>query len=199
MAKLSFPWGKTQKICGLGIAPSSSYMRIFDSMGGQRLILFLTLLFTFYALSTEIKGQSSAQKRANDRRAQLAEARAKQENLETRLKQLEDELRPENIEKSLAGIGSTHPEDLREFRRRQLELEKMNTQTQLKFLAESQTRLEAGILQADADAYHQSAGVNTGRQEPSAMQQVRPSRVQRGTRRTRHKPKRRPIRRLIQD
>jgi hypothetical protein len=59
-------------------------------------------------------------------------------------------LKPENIEKSLAGIGSTHPEDLRDFRRRQLELEKMNIQTQLKLLAESQTRVEAGIVQADA-------------------------------------------------
>jgi hypothetical protein len=172
---------------------------MFDSIRAKRVVLFLALLFTVYALSTEVKGQSSAQERANDLRAQLADKRAKQESLQERLRQLEEELKPENIEKSLAGIGSTHPEDLREFRRRQLELEKINIQTQLKLLAESQTRVEAGIIQADADAYHQSASVNIGRQQPTAVQQVRPSRVQRGTRRTKHKPKRRPIRRLIQD
>jgi hypothetical protein len=174
-------------------------MRIFDSMRGPRLVLFLALLFTICALPTDVEGQSSAEERGNDLRAQLADKRVKQESLQERLRQLEEELKPENIEKSLAGIGSTHPEDLREFRRRQLEREKINIQTQLKLLAESQTKMESGIIRADADAYHRSAGVNTGSQQPSAVQQVRASSVQRRTRRTKHKPKRRAIRRLIQD
>ncbi|MCA1575348.1 MAG: hypothetical protein LC770_12595 [Acidobacteria bacterium] len=68
-------------------------------------------------------------------------------------------LKPENIEKGLAGIGSTRPEELREQRRRQLEIEKKSVQTRLDQLATSRTRLE-GIVQADAAAYHSSAGAN---------------------------------------
>ena len=111
----------------------------------------------------DIEAQGSAQERANALRAQLVEVLTKQQGLQARLQNLEEELKPENIEKSLSGIGSTHPEDLRELRRRQLELEKTSVQTQLNQLAESKTRLEAGILQADADAYHQSAGINPGK------------------------------------
>jgi hypothetical protein len=117
-----------------------------------------------------------------------------------RLRQLEEELKPENIEKSLAGIGSTHPEDLREFRRRQLELEKMNIQTQLNLLAESQRRAETEIVQADTDAYHQSAVVNTGRQPLSAVKQpVKASTVRLRVRRTKNKPKLQRIHQLVQD
>jgi hypothetical protein len=143
--------------------PSFNEMRIFDLIGEQNPILVLALLFSVCALATDIEAQSNAQERANALRAQLVEVRAKQESLEARLRHLEEELKPENIEKSLSGIGSTHPEDLREFLRRQLELEGINIQTQLKLLAKSQTRLEVAIAQADADAYHQSAGINPGK------------------------------------
>jgi len=61
-------------------------------------------------------------------------------------------LKPENIEKGLAGIGSTRPEELREQRRRQLEIEKKSVQTRLDQLATSRNRLETGIVQADAAA-----------------------------------------------
>jgi peptidoglycan hydrolase CwlO-like protein len=140
-------------------------MRIFDFnfIRKRRSILFLAVLFTVCALAMDIEAQGSAQERANALRAQLGEVLTKQQGLQARLQSLEEELKPENIEKSLSGIGSTHPEDLRELRRRQLELEKTSIQTQLNQLAESKTRLEARILQADADAYHQSAGINPGK------------------------------------
>ena len=136
---------------------------MFNFIIQRRAILVLALLFTVCSLTRDIVAQSSAQERASALRAQLVEVLTKQQSLQARLQNLEEELKPENIEKSLAGIGSTHPEDLRELRRRQLELEKMSIQTQLNQLAESQTRLEARILQADADAYHQSAGINPGK------------------------------------
>jgi len=81
----------------------------------------------------------------------------KQAELQTRLQTLEENLKPENIENSLAGVGSTHPEDLRAQRRRQLEIERNGVQTQLNLLATSHSRLETAIAQADAEAYHQSA------------------------------------------
>ncbi|HEY3041601.1 MAG TPA: hypothetical protein VGJ66_22895 [Pyrinomonadaceae bacterium] len=101
--------------------------------------------------------QNSAQEKAASLRAQLAEVEAKQSELQTRLRTLEEKLKPENIENALAGVGSTHPEDLREQRRRQLEIERNGVRTQLDLLATSHSRLETAIAQADADAYRQSA------------------------------------------
>jgi hypothetical protein len=101
--------------------------------------------------------QNSAQEKAARLRAQLSELETKQAELQTRLQKLDENLKPENIEHSLAGVGSTHPEDLRQQQRRQLEIERNGVQAQLDLLATSHTRLETAIARADADAYHQSA------------------------------------------
>jgi hypothetical protein len=176
-------------------------MRIIVAIAQRRVILAIALVFVVYPLSIDAGAQSPAEERADSLRQQLAETRSKQESLEARLRQLNDEIKPESIEKSLAGIGSTHPEDLREYRRRQLDLEKMTIQTQLKLLADSQTRLEASILQADTNAYHQSAGVNAEgiRHESAGSRPITSSSVQRRRRPTNNTPKRQRIRRQIQD
>ena len=114
-------------------------------------------------------------------------------------------LKPENIEKGLAGIGSTRPEELREQRRRQLEIEKKSVQTRLDQLATSRTRLETRIVQADAAAYHSSAGTNargtdketatkqpTNAQPTSVTSPTVPRRARRGNK---NKPRPRRIRR----
>jgi DNA repair exonuclease SbcCD ATPase subunit len=90
-------------------------------------------------------------------RSQLSDVQAKEAELQTRLKQLEEDLKPENIEKYFALNGSTHPEELREQRRRQLEGERNRVQTQLDQLGASRTRLETAIATAEAAAYRQSA------------------------------------------
>ena len=82
--------------------------------------------------------------------------------MQARDEQLEEDLRPENIERSLAGIGSTRPELLRERRRRQLEIARAWVRAQLDELNRSQTRLETAIAEADAAAYWQSAGIGIG-------------------------------------
>src|SRR6266446_7570543 len=104
-----------------------------------------------------IQIRNSAQEKASSLRLQLSEVEAKQSELQTRLQQLDENLKQENIENSLAGIGSTHPEDLRGQRRRQLEIERNGVRAQLDLLATSHTRLETAISQAETDAYHQSA------------------------------------------
>lgn len=104
-----------------------------------------------------IPDQTTAQEKAANLRSQLSEVETKQAELQTRLQKLEENLKPENIENSLAGVGSTHPEDLRAQRRRQLEIERNGVQTQLNLLAVSHSRLETAIAQADAEAYRQSA------------------------------------------
>ena len=104
-----------------------------------------------------IPKQTTAQEKAANLRGQLSEVEAKQAELQTRLQTLEENLKPENIENGLAGVGSTHPEDLRAQRRHQLEIERNGVQTQINLLAVSHSRLETAIAQADAEAYRQSA------------------------------------------
>jgi len=108
-------------------------------------------------LLTSASSQTTAQEQAAKLRAQLTEVQTRQEEQQARLRYLEEDLKPENIEHSLAGVGSTHPEELREQRRRQLEREKTAVQTQLDQLAVSRTRLETAVAEADARAYQESA------------------------------------------
>src|SRR5215218_4492083 len=76
---------------------------------------------------------------------QLLDLQAKEEELKTRALELEEALKPENIERSLAGIGSTKPEELRESRRRQLTIQRDGVLAQLKILEDSRNRLQASL------------------------------------------------------
>jgi len=122
----------------------------------------LIVFVIFIAVSAGVtSAQTSAQEKAASLLLQLAEVETKQAELQTRLKALDEDIKPENIEKSLAGVGSTKPEDLREQRRKQLEIERNGVQAQLNLLATSHARLETSIAQADAEAYRQSAAPQT--------------------------------------
>lgn len=162
----------------------------------RKAIRILALPFWVCLLATQIQSQTTAQERAIRLREQLVAVLAKEEESQTRLAQLEEDLKPENIEKSLAGIGSTRPEDLRELRRRQLDLERLSVQNQLRQLSESRTRLETAIVQADAAAYHQSATENL--EKSGTQEQADSSRnVQRPRRTGQSPPRARRIRRPI--
>jgi hypothetical protein len=120
------------------------------------LVVFLAL-FLIASATAFAQTQTSAQDKAASLRAQLTDIETKQAELQTRLQNLEEAMKPENIEQNLAGVGSTKPEDLREQRRRQLEIERNGVRAQLDLLNTSHSRLEAAVAQADADAYRQSA------------------------------------------
>jgi hypothetical protein len=120
-----------------------------------------TLLLTGL-LAMTISAQTSAQERADNLRFQLSELEVRQAELQARSKRLEEDLKPENIEQSLAGVGSTRPEELREGRRRQLELAQARLSFQLDELDRLHARLESAIAEADAEAYWQSAGIVIG-------------------------------------
>ena len=121
----------------------------------------LTLtVFVLALLVAPAMAQSGAQERAARLRAQLTDLQAQQADLQSRLTQLDEDIKPENIERSLAGVGSTHPEDLREARRRQLEIQRKGIQSQLDNLATTRARLEAAIATADAQGYRETVGPN---------------------------------------
>jgi cell division protein FtsB len=125
----------------------------------NRIMIVLSLVLIGGSFAS-VLAQASAQERATSLRSQMAELELKQSELQARLDQLNNDMKPENIERAFAGIGSVHPEELREHRRRQLEIEKNYVVAQLNELAASRTRLEAAIAQADNEAYRRLVGPN---------------------------------------
>ena len=122
----------------------TSFILILGSM------LFLTA--TVWAQET-----TGAAESAEKLRSQLIDVQDREALLRIRAQQLEDELKPENIERSLAGIGSTKPEELREYRQRQLTIERDGVIAQLKILEASRSRLETAVIAAESRAYQESA------------------------------------------
>jgi hypothetical protein len=115
-----------------------------------------SLLLVLLTMSASIYAQDAAET-VEKLRAQLLEVQTKEDALRARAEQLEESIKPENIERSLAGIGSTKPEELRETRRRQLTIERDGVLAQLKTLETGKQRLEAAIANAEVQAYQQSA------------------------------------------
>lgn len=121
-------------------------------------VLMFALLQGF-AVTVNISAQDTpgGAQSAESLQAQLDEVRVKEADLNARSQQLDEQLKPENIERSLAGVGSTHPEELREMRRRQLSSEKASVTHQLEQLAARHARLESALQTAETQAYQQSA------------------------------------------
>lgn len=99
----------------------------------------------------EMERLTRAEQRAEQLRSQLIDIQAKIANFEATLEQIDFALRPENIESSTAGYGSTRPEATRDARKKQLEGEKSRVQAQLKLVESSKTRLETAVANADAE------------------------------------------------
>lgn len=127
-------------------------------MRTKGILVLLVLIFTATANAQE---SSSAAESVDKLRGQLLEVQGKEEALRVQAQQLDESLKPENIERSLAGIGSTRPEELREARRQQLTIERDGVQAQLRLLETSRQRLETAIANAEARAYHESARPGT--------------------------------------
>lgn len=120
-------------------------------------LILLVALSPILGASVFAETNSSAEQNVADLRAQLNDVQAKENELQARARQLDEDLKPENIERSLAGVGSTKPEELRELRRRQLNIERDSVRKQLNLLATSRQRLESAIRTAEGFAYQQSA------------------------------------------
>lgn len=109
----------------------------------------------------DLERLSRAETRVETLRAQLRDVQAKEAELQSRALQIEYELQPGVIERTLAVSGSTRPEDLREQRRKQLEAEKNSTQDQISQFAMSRTRLETAIVNAEAEVDRLRARIDT--------------------------------------
>jgi chromosome segregation ATPase len=90
------------------------------------------------------------EQRAEALQAQIQDATEKEGPLQTRIDQLDEQLRPDNIDQALAGVGSMRPEEAKEALRRRLGNEKRRIQAQLDLLHQSQARLRDSLATADA-------------------------------------------------
>jgi len=100
-------------------------------------------------ISTNFDLLTRAEERAEVLRKQLIELIEKETAYKIRLTQLEEDMRPENIERSMAVIGTTRTVELRDTRRRALENEKRGVENLLSITSQSRIRLEDDVRQAD--------------------------------------------------
>ncbi len=81
---------------------------------------------------------------------ELSDIAAKETSLQKRLDEIEPQLRPDRIEQSLAGVGSTRPEENRDAVQTQLSNEKRKIQTQLDQFRQNRVRLQTSLSTAEA-------------------------------------------------
>jgi chromosome segregation ATPase len=116
-----------------------------------------------------------AEQRAENLRAQQLDVESKLADLQSKLEQIDYQLRPENIERA-AGYGTTHPEDVRDARRRQLDNERSRVLAQIKILETSRSRLETSMVTADAevDALRRKIEMQQAQQDTSGTTSAEP-------------------------
>jgi hypothetical protein len=115
------------------------------------------VLILVVSVATQAQDSKSAAENAENLKLQLLDLSVREDSAKLRAQQLDEALKPENIQLALAGVGSTRPEELREQRRRQLTIEKNGVTAELEILAAQRTRLETAIAAAESEAYQQSA------------------------------------------
>src|SRR5215471_1698950 len=119
-------------------------------------LLLALVLLVLGGQQSLAQNSPSAFEQAQKLRSELSQLHDREAEIKIRLTELEYDLKPENIERHFAGVGSVHPEELREARRKQLQLEKDRLVGQLSEIDQNQARLETEIQITDSKAYQQS-------------------------------------------
>ena len=81
------------------------------------ILMLLALVLFGYNLAAIAQSSSNPSEQAQKLRAELSQLHDREAEIKIRLTELEYDLKPENIERHFAGVGSIHPEELREARR----------------------------------------------------------------------------------
>ena len=100
-------------------------------------------------IATNLDLLTHTEERAEVLRKQLLELIEKETSYRTRMTQMDEDMRPENIERSMAGIGGTRTAEMRDTRRRSLDSERKGLESLLSITAQSRIRLEEDVRQAD--------------------------------------------------
>ena len=120
-------------------------------------LISIIFLFAFVWSALAQDSSSNPEETVSNLKQQLSDIQYKEIKLRLRLFELDEDLKPENIERTFAGVGSTRPEELRERRRKGLTIERGGLQVQLELLVDNRLRTEAALNAAEAAAYWKSA------------------------------------------
>lgn len=93
---------------------------------------------------------SRAEQRAGALRKEFLELTEKETAFRSRLMQIEDDMRPDSIERATSLIGTMRAPELRDARRRVLENERRGVESLISQTSQSRARLEDDVRQADA-------------------------------------------------
>jgi Carboxypeptidase regulatory-like domain len=115
-------------------------------------IISIVLLFAF-APGLAAQDTSNPNRTIVNLKQQLLEIEALETESRIRLEELNEQLKRQNIEWALAGIGSVHPEELREYRRKLLTIERDGIKAHLDLLEEIRARINAEIAAAEFAEY----------------------------------------------
>jgi hypothetical protein len=101
-------------------------------------------------LASHLDILTRAEQRAEVMRKQLLELTEKETWFKNRLVQIDEDSRPDSIDRTLALVGSVRTPDMRDTRRRVLENERAGVQNLLGQTSQGRQRLEEDLKQADA-------------------------------------------------
>jgi outer membrane murein-binding lipoprotein Lpp len=89
-----------------------------------------------------------AEQRVEALQTQMSEVMEKEANLQSRVDQIDEQMRPENLDRQLATVGTFRPDEARESMRRQLDNEKRRVRAQLDVQAARRQQLESSLVTA---------------------------------------------------
>jgi hypothetical protein len=92
---------------------------------------------------------TQAEHRAESLRRQLFDLIEKETVYRSRITQIEEDMRPDNVERALNPYGTTRTVEARDTRRRVLESERRGFESLLSLAAQSRIRLDEDVRQAD--------------------------------------------------
>lgn len=92
---------------------------------------------------------SRAEQRSETLRKQLFDMIEKENQIKTKLDQIESDIRPEMIDRSVAFAGSLRPEEIRDMRKKSLDSEKRNLQDLLAEIQNTKSSLELNVQKSD--------------------------------------------------
>ncbi len=90
-----------------------------------------------------------AETRADNLRKQLFEMVEMESEIQNKLEQIENDSRPENIDRSVAFAGTLRPEELRDMRAKNLDSAKRQFQSRLTQIQDRKSNLEINITRTD--------------------------------------------------
>lgn len=110
---------------------------------------------------------TALEQRTEALRAQLRDVTDKETTLRARMQQLDEDLKPENVQNRAALTGVLDGATAQEQVRKQIEGEKGRVQQQLDLLATSRAHLETAISEAEAEAVRRRAAALAPSQVPA--------------------------------